>query len=42
VRWKLGIPPQNCYGFFWEVGVVKGLTTVEEYAANQELCNYHI
>lgn len=29
VRWRLGIPYNCCYGFFWEVGIVKGLTSIE-------------
>ncbi len=42
VKWKLEIPPASCDGFYWQVGVVKGFTAVEEYGPGLELCNLHI
>lgn len=36
------IPRASCNGFFWEIGLVKGMTCIEDYGNNQEFCNYHI
>jgi hypothetical protein len=42
IKWKLQIPQPSTNGFFWEIGLVKGITSIEEYANGQEFCNYHI
>ena len=42
IRWKLMIPSSFCQGFYWNIGPVKGFTSVEEYLPGCDMCNLHI
>lgn len=35
IMWKLQIPPANTCGFFWNVGPVKGFTSIDEFLPGQ-------